>query len=235
VGGLPATGISARQGHLAALRRVYAQLWHDTVSEIEAEAADFDRLQRKHVERLADWLLATNPFVKDVNGTERPEVVDVVCSEYSAMLQMSILQIDITSMREPVLDLGCGAQANLVKYLRSRGLEAYGVDRLCDPSTSFLSRAHWLEFDLQPRSWGTIVSNQAFSLHFVHHDARKDGDYEEYAMKYMAILNSLKRHGAFHYASGLPFVEKYLPAERYSVGVSKVSEMFSSVRVERVG
>ncbi|MGG1617445.1 hypothetical protein ACIFQM_19465 [Paenibacillus sp. NRS-1782] len=52
------------------------------------------------------------------------------CEEYTPELQAKLLGLDIARLQEPVLDVGCGAEARLVGYLRSLGIEAYGTDRL---------------------------------------------------------------------------------------------------------
>jgi hypothetical protein len=46
---------------------------------------------------------------------------------------------------------------------------------------------------------------------------REDGDYANYAKKYMDILKSLKSGGSFHYAPNLPFIEIYLDKNQYMV------------------
>ena len=42
--------------------------------------------------------------------------------EYSPGLQIEILQIETTQLKEPVLDIGCGKQGNLVNYLCENAL-----------------------------------------------------------------------------------------------------------------
>lgn len=84
-------------------------------------------------------------------------------------------------------------------------------------ASDFLFQADWFEFTLNPKSWGTIISNVGFSNHFQHHHLRVDGDYLRYAARYMEILQALKPTGTFYYAPELPFLEQHLDTSRYQV------------------
>ena len=140
----------------------------------------------------------------------------VTCSEYSAALQSEILYLKDIQLSEPILDIGCGKTANLVKYLRGKGFEAYGIDRFSDDSF-FIEKTDWLAFDYGNEKWGTIVSNLGFSNHFVHNHLREDGDFIGYAKKYMEILHSLKVGGCFCYAPDVPFIEKSLDRKAFLI------------------
>jgi hypothetical protein len=192
------------------LRAIYAALFKD----IKNHESEVDALAITHYGRLKAWFEISNPSFETIYKNESLIIDPVACSEYSAELQLEILQIDYTSLMEPILDIGCGKEAKLVRFLRSKGLEAYGFDRLA-VDESFIHRNDWLESDYVPGKWGTIISNLGFSNHFHHHHLRTDGNFLGYAQKYMEILNSLMVGGQFHYAPGLPFIEQYLSAEKY--------------------
>jgi hypothetical protein len=140
----------------------------------------------------------------------------VVAAEYSPELQLRVLGLEPGSMKEPILDLGCGEQARLVGYLRAHGKAAVGIDRY-----SFRAEgarvADWFSLPLLHQSWGTVIAHQSFSLHFLHHHLSANGDAERYASRYMEILQALCPGGVFVYAPGLPFLELLLPRERYRV------------------
>jgi hypothetical protein len=138
------------------------------------------------------------------------------CHEYDAALQLSVLGADPKELREPILDLGCGEEGRLVRFLRGLGLKAFGLDRLVQPEP-FLARGDWLTAPLGQARWGTIVSHMAFSNHFFHHHLRKGGHPERYARRTMEILASLQPGGSFFYAPGLPFIEDLLPPDRFAV------------------
>ena len=226
--------IDLRKDHLAGLHSVYELLWNDLVAQLHENTIDFERLEQAHLSRLTNWILVSNPFVKELNSPDLPEIVEVVCAEYSARLQIALLRINPDDILEPLLDIGCGEQANLVKHMRQLGIDAWGNDRLADSSQPFLLRANWLEFDYQPKQWGTIIANHSFSLHFLNQNQRSDGDYLGYARKYMEILYALKPGGSFHYAPSLPFIESFLPAEFFQVRELPINKTVSGTKVTRL-
>lgn len=138
---------------------------------------------------------------------ERP--TEVVCSEYSPALQLRLLGLTLAGVRGPVLDVGCGAAAALVTTLRARGTAAEGIDRVRGDD--------WLRFAYGAERWATIVSHQAFSLHFLHHHLRSGPTAMAYAEVYMNLLRALIGGGVFAYAPGLPFIEAMLPRATWRV------------------
>jgi hypothetical protein len=147
---------------------------------------------------------------------EVPVRREVVCSEYSPELQLEVLGLDVRSLEQPVLDLGCGESAALVRHLRAIGIEACGIDRVA-AAGDHVAASDWLEAVLEPRSFGTVISHLAFSHHFVHHHLRGGPQPERYARRYMEILRALRSGGTFAYAPGLPFIEDLLPKTEYEV------------------
>lgn len=140
----------------------------------------------------------------------------VVCSEYSPELQLRVLGIDVNDLLEPVLDLGSGEEARLVQFLRQRGIEAFGIDRVAR-SAPFVLPGDWFTRRLEPGTLGTVLSHMAFSNQFVHQDRRGGPQAAIYAHKYMEILKSLLPGGLFAYAPSLPFIEEHLPEDEYTV------------------
>ena len=101
-------------------------------------------------------------------------------------------------------------------YLKDLGLDIIGIDRFAS-ECHYCFKTDWLEYNYGISRWGSIISNMSFSNHFVHHHHREDGNFIAYARKYMEILNSLKPGGSFFYAPSLPFIEKYLDLNTFSV------------------
>ena len=145
------------------------------------------------------------------SGAPAPSAV--VCSEYSAALQLQILGLEPQAMLGPVLDVGCGEQAHLVQSLRAAGVDAFGIDPLAQAPGALAVDWHACDFGRQ--KWGTILSHQAFSLHFLHHHLLHEDKARAYAQTYMRMLQALRPGGVLAYAPGLPFIEALLPAERY--------------------
>jgi len=213
-----------------ALRSLYAELF----TNLKNRQSSIDSIAEKHYANLVNWLQETNSFAEKIYNSKGEIIESVACSEYSPELQIEILQIDLNQIAEPVLDIGCGKQGNLVLYLRQKDIEAYGFDRFTYNSP-FLSNSDWLEYNFEKDKWGTIVSNLGFSNHFQHHHFRKDGNYISYAKRFMDILNSLKIGGCFHYAPDLPFVEQYLDKDKYVLTKQPVGGYkFKSSKIKRL-
>lgn len=201
-----------------ALRDIYAVLF----SNIRTSNSSMAALSETHFKNLRNFLYKTNPFAGKIYPQLSEALEPVACSEYSPELQLEIINLNIKELMEPVLDIGCGRQGNLVKYLRGEGIETYGFDRLPE-NLPFLTSGDWLEYPYGVSKWGTIVSNLGFSNHFYHHHLREDGDFLRYAEKYMEILRSLKPGGCFHYAPGLPFIEQHLNPQEYQLSQHNAS------------
>ena len=201
-----------------ALRDIYAVLFLN----IRTSSSSMAALSETHFNNLRNFLYKTNPFAGKIYPQLNEALTPVACSEYTPELQLEILNLNIMELMEPVLDIGCGRQGNLVKYLRGEGIEAHGFDRLPE-NLPFLTSGDWLEYPYGVSKWGTIVSNLGFSNHFYHHHLREDGDFLRYAEKYMEILRSLKPGGCFHYAPGLPFIEQHLNQTEYQLSRHKTS------------
>ena len=144
---------------------------------------------------------------------------DAVCARYSPPLQMRVLDLSPEALLEPVLDVGCGSDAALVRYLRQRGVEAYGIDRSVPEEIDSVVAADWLDFDYGEDRWGTVISHLGFSLHFLRHHVT-DGPTAEalalaHARAYMRLLGSLRSSGSFAYTPALPFVEDLQPPSAY--------------------
>ncbi|SEW36380.1 methyltransferase domain-containing protein [Chitinophaga arvensicola] len=215
------------------LKAVYSALMEDIVTQLQNKQTNFDGLEQLHGQRLTQWLLRTNAFVREINGTLEPQVKRVVCAEYSPATQLSVLHLDVLSMKGPVLDIGCGQQALLVRYLRQQGIEAYGIDRFIEQPAPYLQSVDWLEYATIPNRWGTIISNLSFSNHFLHHHQRSDSAYMGYARKFMEILRSLQTGGSYHYAPALPMMEAYLPSAQYAITHHKVGDHFRNTVITR--
>lgn len=226
--------IDLRKADITDLHTIYKTLWNEIIRQLKNATIDFEALEKLHIARIRQWLLRTNPFLCEMNNSNSPKIINVVCEEYSSELQLELLGINLENLMEPIIDIGCGASATLVNYLRSLGIEAYGIDRLVSPQHSFLYPVNWFEFEFVPNCWGTIISNLSFTIHFINHHHRKDSNYEEYARKYMEIINSLKVQGTYFYAPSLPMIESYLPTDKFQVDNWKINESISTTRLMKI-
>lgn len=199
-------------------------LYTDLFSKIRTTENTVEELSAEHYKNLRGWVKEFNPFAEKLYSDAEPNIKPVACSEYSSDLQVDILGIDENNVLEPVLDIGCGKLGKLVKSFRIKGIDSLGIDRF-PFAESYLLNCDWLEFDYEKEKWGTIISNLGFSNHFKHHHLRADGNYIEYARKYMDILNSLKVGGRFYYAPDLPFIEQYLDPQQYRIAKKEIGTL----------
>ena len=191
------------------------------------------------VARIVDELFATRDFAKASSSLlglfrgflgEAPR--EVTSATYSPELQLRILGLSIDALAEPILDVGCGAEASLVRHLRAAGKNARGVDREAPPDAG--DRADWLAYDYGAGKWGTIVSHLGFSLHFMHQEMKSSDLAFEYGKTYMRLLRSLAKGGTFAYVPGLPFIEPMLPATDFEVKRVPLARELFTENVARV-
>jgi len=212
------------------LRSVYQWLY----TELKRGDLPIEKIAEIHYGNLKDWILHTNLFAKNLYQNRESLLQPIPASEYSADFQLMILGMDADSLLEPVLDIGCGQSANLVNFLRNEGVEAYGIDRFVYDD-QYLIQGDWLDYHFRAASWGTLISNLGFSVHFIHHHLREDGEYKLYADKYMQILNSLVPGGSLYYAPGLPFIECFLDSDRFNLQVNQISGFnLTRVKITRI-
>ncbi|WP_310541338.1 hypothetical protein [Phenylobacterium sp.] len=186
----------------AELGQVYAQTLADT-AELLAEARTEQEVEDGLPQLLAEHHQRLALALKVAFGAR---LRDTVQAEYSPALQIAVLGLD--RVETPVLDVGCGATAALVDYLRDAGIEGVGMDR--DAQAQGVVQADWLTQDYGRGIWGTVISHLGFSLHFLHHHLSDHDLAFDYARAYMRILGSLKVAGRFAYAPALPFLEEVL-------------------------
>jgi SAM-dependent methyltransferase len=217
------------------LKAIYSGL-NQRIKKLDANARqpELDAISHDHYRLLCDWLVQTNAFAGKMYSGNQEYAVPVACSEYPSDLQLNILNLKLIDLIEPVLDIGCGRELNLVNYLRDNGIEAYGIDRF-DNENPYYTKTDWLEYDFENEKWGSLISNLGFSNHFIHHNLRTDGNYLGYAKKYMEILASLKPGGSFYYAPDLPFIEKHLDSSKYQyTGNNIEGYVYKSSRITRI-
>ena len=208
---------------------------------IETLADELANVLQQHHERLrlilSTYCLAYQP----TNLAQNPLLETVACAEYLAQFQLTLLQLDLTELVEPILDIGCGQLGKLVEDLRSDGYRAVGLDRLA-PTGPYFIQQDWFEFDYAQEAWGTIIAHQSLSTHFIHAHLHNSGQAERFARLYMSLLSSLRMGGKFCYAPGLPFIEDLLePMAGYTISKKMIEadktlgigEVFYSVKVAK--
>ena len=114
------------------LQNIYGHLFeriYTVCHQNEITGHIIGQLFRSHYQNLQRFLLDSNGTEIFKKYREAPEVFVLQCAEYSPELQIKLLNINLDTIKQPVLDIGCGPQANLVRFLRANGIEAFGMDR----------------------------------------------------------------------------------------------------------
>lgn len=214
----------------AALEQIYRQTWQlmQRTRDIKTTLNEF------HYPALSHWLAGLYPeeLQKSLKGS--PGVGRVTYEEYSAEFQIELLGLDLVRLQQPILDVGCGSQANLVRHLRSAGLEAYGIDRCVETSRPYIFQADWFDYRFEKDRWGTLVSNMGFTNHLNYAYRHDYSQLERYLLKIKEMVEALAPGGCFTYAPGLPAVEEALPAQQYIVQREQKTQDLSVSRIIRV-
>lgn len=211
------------------LEQIYRQTWQRMINTGNIKAT----LKEFHYPELSKWLAARYPEKFQEFLKLSSKIGHVTYGEYSAEFQIELLGIDIDHIKQPVMDIGCGSQANLVRYFRSLGFEAYGMDRHLDIQESYLNQVDWFDFYFEPGRWGTVVSNMGFTNHLNYAYLHDISQLERYLLKLKEIMESLSASGYFYYAPSLPFVEDKLSAKRYKVErKQKINDVFASIMMK---
>jgi hypothetical protein len=209
------------------LKQIYVQSWQKIIATRDIEAT----LRNDHYPEIKAYLAALYPqTLRDALQTS-PNLGHVPCSEYSAELQMHLFRLDLATLKEPLLDIGCGSQAYLVNYLRSQGIEAYGIDRIIQQKTEFLTETDWFELELEPGRWGTVLSNLSFANHLVYAQRYAPNRVPRYMQKYLEILDSLSTGGSFIYAPSVESLEAQTDERKFCTEKWPVSAQYAVTRI----
>ena len=106
----PYLGVNQQQ--VEALEEIYRQTWQRIIKTGNTKTS----LGEFHYPELSKWLASLYPeeFRKSLKSSSI--VGGVTYGEYSAEFQIELSGIDISHIRPPILDIGCGKRANLVRY-----------------------------------------------------------------------------------------------------------------------
>ena len=156
-------------------------------------------------------------ILKDIFSNQSEFAQKKLCSEYSFELQKQVLRLEINSLLEPILDIGCGENAFFLKECMSNKKEVSGIDQYMIQDLNNIVCKNWLEFDYEKENWGSIISHMAFTNHYKYHIAHQTNYIHKYKEKYMEILNSLRIGGIFYYSPSIPEIEQKLDSRKYEI------------------
>ncbi len=214
---------------MESLKQIYTESWYKLVETKEVEAT----IRSQHYPQIRRFIEGLYPQALAAGLQLVRQLGRVPSSEYSADLQLKVLRLELEQMKEPILDIGCGGNAYLVKFLRSHNLEAYGIDRLIKQKTDYLSEADWFDYTYGFNKWGSIVSNLSLANHFVYAQKYDKGTVQQYLQTFSKILNSLQKGGSFTVAPAIEQLEKLIDHRQYRMSIWKMSPV-GVMRFERI-
>jgi hypothetical protein len=196
------------------------------LAEIAVETNSIEGIEKRHFHRIKQLITNTNPSLFKINHNENAKAKNFVCAEYSAECLVNLRGLESELANLPILDIGCGKDSKLVKYLQQQGINACGIDRFANGEKG-LQAIDWFDFDYGENKWGLIVSNLSFCSHFLYHHLAGEGIANNFAATFMAILKALKQGAKWIYTPSIPFFEDLLPSESYSIKREQVNEHFA--------
>ena len=181
------------------------ELYQRLLEDILKENIDIDKIIASHNERILN-------FVQNVDKISDQNNI----SDYSPEFKLKMLELDKNKINGKVLELGCGKDGSLVEFLRKIGIDAYGIDQMCD-DTSFLVCDDLTTYEYEENKYDLIIAYMTFSKDFLKAHTDQTTDFIDYAETFMKILNSLKVNGTFVYIPAIPFIEELLPEDKFLV------------------
>ncbi len=188
-----------------------------------------------HYPLLAEWIRKLYPDGIKAAMASKPGIGSVVCRNYSAEFQLDLFGLDPRAIMQPVLDIGCGASAELVRHLRRSGIEAYGLDRSLKVKQPYLLQGDWLQTAFEAKKWGTVISHLALSNHFIYVEKFDEVQVSRYIDKYREILYCLKPGGLFVYAPASSALEKNAVENSFTLKNVLVGNGYGFTKVSRIG
>ena len=201
-------------------------IYHKLIENISNYDLDYEKIALEHFTNVRNFI---SEYTSNLDNKKEEK------STYSPEFILDILNVNADSIKGNILDIGCGKEATLVKYLSEKGLNAHGLDMECEDS-NLTEQEDWLLKDYPENEYDLIVSNLAFSKKFNEANMEDNNDQEcfEYAAAYMKILNSLKVGGAFHYVPAVTFIEELLPEDKFEVNNSFIDENIMRTVVKKI-
>jgi hypothetical protein len=196
---------------------------------------NFDSIMKLHYKCLSDIISFYYPtdFVQILK--KKKEIGSVKNEEYTFKMQQLLYEINIGKITEPVIDIGCGMSAVFVNYLLKRNIDIVGIDRIVESPNERVFQADWLIYDFKPQKWGMIYSNMAFTNHLQHHMHNGENNkLNQYIIKYMEILNSLKLFGELMYAPSVIAIEERIDINKFEVTQKRRIGNISITKIRRI-
>ena len=209
------------------LKRIYIESWQKLVETQQIEST----IRNHHYPRIKAFVEAVYPESLSSGLRSAIELGRVPSSEYSAELQTGVLRLEPKTLKEPILDIGCGAEGNLVRFMRSQKLEAYGIDRLIRNKTGYLIEADWFDYEYGLSKWGSIISNLSFTNHLAYALRHDHAKVPQYLRTFSKVLDSLSEGGTLTFAPAVDHLEKHIDRRQHRIEQWQISALTRGMRV----
>jgi hypothetical protein len=146
---------------------------------------------------------------------------------------MEILGIRFDHLDEPIIDVGCGSEAHLVRALRNSGKNVVGIERNCPADFAHIVARDWFDFDFLEHQWGTIISHMAFSNHYRHAISLGGDIVARFAAKYREMMSSPSPGGSFLYAPSIPEIEATIDVMMFQITTRTLPGGYAATRITR--
>lgn len=154
-------------------------------------------------------------------------------SSYSPEFQLELFDIQPKTVMEPVLDISCGQDPQLVHLLRMEGVQAYGADYDA-PELSYTKKASWVNSNFGHDKWGTILSNIDLSMTINKAVEEEPEAFHGLSLAYYNLLGCLKPGGKLIYAPSIPVLEDTLPPDMFTVTHREVKDGLEVTSITRL-
>ena len=209
------------------------KIYRDSLDIIKKSKDIKKDLYKYHYSKLSVWLSSLYPLEIRKYLSEHKIINKVICEEYSPDFQVKILRLNLKNIKEPVIDIGCGQSGNLVEFLRNYNFDVIGIDRMINKQSKYLIKKDWFNFIFENESWGTVISNAAFSNHITYTSKYEYDKLKLYLRKYDEILESIMIGGEFIYAPGIPFIEEKLDKDKFELKRYSITKDYYLSKIKR--
>ena len=153
-------------------------IYHSLIENIGNSEMPYEKIALEHFTKVRNFI---NKFTSQID-----EEKEETTSKYSPEFILEILDINENELKGKSLDLGCGKKGELVEYLASKGVDAYGMDMECEDSDR-LEQEDWLVKDYPEKEYDLITANLTFTKYFNEANTEEQNDQEcfEYAQAYL--------------------------------------------------
>jgi hypothetical protein len=212
-------------------RNSLAGIYRQTLSAVRISRNPGQVLRKIHYPKLKTWLEEIYPDSLLKGLRNQSDISRVPCAEYSPEVQLTVLGLDPGQLLPPVLDVGCGENAHLVRYLNASGIPAQGIDRSVAVVDKDTQAVNWFNVDIQPSTWGTIISHMALSNHYQFARTAGSGRVTRMEQVFYRLLTGLKPGGILAYAPAVDGLTRLVNLDRYRISELEVVDGFLSVQI----